>query len=959
MTVRTRLTTGFLFISCFAAVVGVVGIANMSRINEEGRKMYEEHMVALSGVKDASISMGYTARDWRQAAIAPTQEGRKAALDNLKRNVASFEQHVASVRDHFHSQESKERFEAIDKAMAAWKQELQTVEGLIVRTKPGTVTPAMQDSGERIRLAFNVMDEKLIGLAQNKENHGKTSAAANAELYASSKWMMVGFIIASIVAGVLLGWRITRNLMRQLGGEPQAAADVANLIAKGDLSAPIELKAGDTTSLMAAMGRMKESIQTLVDDANQLAEAAVAGRLATRADAGRHQGDFRRIVEGVNNTLDAVIGPLNVAAGYVDRISKGDIPPKITDAYQGDFNVIKDNLNQAIEAVNRMAADADLLSRAAVVGRLATRADASQHQGEFRKIVEGVNRTIGTLVGHLDAMPAPAMIVDQDFTIQYMNAAGAQAGGKTPAQVVGVKCYDHFKTGDCGTERCACGQAMSRGRQSASTTVARPAPGVEVDIAYTGVPIRDESGRVIGAFEVVTDLTEVKNAERLARKIADYQVAETRKIAEGLERLAKGDTAFKIDTAPGDADTAQVRAIFETLAGALNTCVGAVNTLVADADTLATAAIDGRLSARADASKHQGDFRKIVDGLNGVVEAIVGPVNEITRVMAAMEQGDLTQTIGAEYRGQLKNLCDTVNTTVERLAQTIAEVNGSAETLSVASSQVSSTAQSLSQASSEQAASVEETSASIEQMSASIKQNTENAKVADGMSAEGTEKAAEGGGAVTETVTAMKQIAKRIGIIDDIAYQTNLLALNAAIEAARAGEHGKGFAVVAAEVRKLAERSQVAAQEIGQLATNSVGLAEKAGKLLDEIVPATKKTADLVQEIAAGSEEQSAGVEQINTAMCQLNQLTQQNATASEELASTSEEMTSQAENLKELMAFFTVDGRQRRAAARPAEAPKASDKSFSSIRLAATPPKPGKKGNGAAHPLESSFAPF
>ena len=160
-----------------------------------------------------------------------------------------------------------------------------------------------------------------------------------------------------------------------------------------------------------------------------------------------------------------------------------------------------------------------------------------------------------------------------------------------------------------------------------------------------------------------------------------------------------------------------------------------------------------------------------------------------------------------------------------------------------------------------------------------------------------------------QTVAAMKQIAKKIGIIDDIAYQTNLLALNAAIEAARAGEHGKGFAVVAGEVRKLAERSQVAAQEIGEMAGSSVAVAEKAGKLLDEMVPAIQKTSDLVQEIAAASQEQSSSVGQINTAMTQLNQITQQNASSSEELAATSEEMSGQAEHLQQLIGFFKVDG--------------------------------------------------
>jgi methyl-accepting chemotaxis protein len=175
------------------------------------------------------------------------------------------------------------------------------------------------------------------------------------------------------------------------------------------------------------------------------------------------------------------------------------------------------------------------------------------------------------------------------------------------------------------------------------------------------------------------------------------------------------------------------------------------------------------------------------------------------------------------------------------------------------------------------------------------------------MATKASKEAGEGGKAVVETVAAMKSIAEKIGIIDEIAYQTNLLALNAAIEAARAGEHGKGFAVVAAEVRKLAERSQAAAQEIGQVAQGSVALAEQAGRLLEEIVPSIVKTSTLVQEIAAGSAEQSAGAAQINTAMTQLNQTTQQSASAAEELASTAEEMATQAEQLQHLMGFFNT----------------------------------------------------
>jgi methyl-accepting chemotaxis protein len=283
-----------------------------------------------------------------------------------------------------------------------------------------------------------------------------------------------------------------------------------------------------------------------------------------------------------------------------------------------------------------------------------------------------------------------------------------------------------------------------------------------------------------------------------------------------------------------------------------------------------------------------------------------GEPNYTSDVIYRIAEGDLSVTVDINPKDQ-SSILFAIRQMVTKLSEIIGDVRSTADSLSSASEELSATAQSLSQAATQQAASIEETSASMEEITASIGQNSDNAKVTDSLASKSAREANDGGTAVKNTVEAMRKIAQKISVIDDIAYQTNLLALNAAIEAGRAGEHGRGFAVVASEVRKLAGRSQSAAKEIGELAGGSVKLAESAGQLLDEIVPAIKKTADLVQEISAASDEQTMGANQITIAISQISIATQQNSSSAEELYSTAEELTSQAMQLQQMMEFFNV----------------------------------------------------
>jgi methyl-accepting chemotaxis protein len=676
--------------------------------------------------------------------------------------------------------------------------------------------------------------------------------------------------------------------------------------------------------------RADRVVATLRAQAGALHEAVEAGRLDVRGDPAAVEVDFRPVVDGMNATMDAFARPIAVTADYLTRISKGEVPPRITDRYEGDFNATKDALNRCIDAVNALVEDAAGLARAGVEGRLQARADVSRHQGHFRKVVQGVNDTLDAV---LVPIAAAAACVD------------GIAKGNMPPPMSGEYRGDFAALRD-NVNACIASLAGVLEQTIAAT---RAQDGGDID-AY--VP----EDRFVGVYR---ELAAGVNAG------IRIHVLNILKILELLKSYAEGDFAPQLERLKGKQIIANERLdlLRENLRG-----------ISAEIVALSHAAAAGRLSARADTSKFRGGWHALASGVNATLDAVVAPVEEASAVLVQLADRDLTARVNGDYQGDHARIKHAVNGTADALHQAVAQVATSADQVSSAAAQIAASSQSVASGASEQAASLEETSSSIDSVAGMTRAASDHARQAHAL-VQGTRDAATAGSAAVDQMQgAMARIkassegtSQIIKDVSEIAFQTNLLALNAAVEAARAGDAGRGFAVVAEEVRSLALRAKEAATKTEELIRQSVKEANEgeqtarhvAGKL-EEIAGGVTKVTAIVSEIAASASEQASGIDQVTKAVAEMDKVTQQNAASAEESSSAASELSGQAQELAAMVASFKLEHAAARKLA-PFAAPRrpAAKPASPGAARPALPAKP-RNGAGAHHdpfPMDDDVA--
>ena len=955
MKIRKKLVICFILVGLFSLAVGGFGLVNMNASNDSTLKIYEEHLVPssyLSNVQKNLILINsnylfliYERNEWDNLQS-------RLRMENINSWMKANEDLLLAYDSIPSSAEELETYNNLRDALTKYQGVREDIDKLL-REKNYDEAVTLITSFNVVGNMVDVCIQKLI-----EENQASAETAINkteSEFKVASIIMLsvaLACLFMAVILGVIMSKMISTPIRKLVLAAEKLAlgdidvdihatskdevgelviafekmienikgqAEVAEKIAAGDLS--IELKPRSEKDVLAlSLISVIETLQNLVEEANDLTAAAVEGRLENRGNADNFNGGFKEIITGFNSTLDAIVNPLNVALTYIEKIANGEELELIENDYQGEYGVLINNLTLVRESLYTLIDESTKLTGAAANGELSFRADVSRLNGGYAQVVGGFNQALDSVVGPLK------------MTAEYMEKIGQ---GEIPTPITDTY-YGDFNDIKNSINACIDGLGAL----------------VEGNDILGKMSLNDYSEKVQGEYlGIYAEISKSIN-------LVNYRV---NRVIEILNHVSVGDLTDLENIKEGGK-----RSDNDQLVPCLILMIETIRLLYEETDLLWRAAMDGRLEFRGDQKKFKGQFEEIIEGINETMDAVTAPiqetlvvlremskgnlqmrvngdykgdyaeiketvnetitnmlsyVSEISSVLTEMGNGNLDLAITADYKGDFVEIKDSLNNIIINMSQVLGDINEAADQVASGSRQVSDGSQALSQGATEQASSIQELTASISEVASQTKQNAVNANQANELAIDARDKALLGNNHMKEMQNSMADInqssaniSKIIKVIDDIAFQTNILALNAAVEAARAGQHGKGFAVVAEEVRNLAARSADAAKDTTDLIEGSIDKAQIGTKIandtasaLNEIVIGIEKAASLVGNIAVASNEQASGIAQINKGIEQVSQVVQNNSATAEESAASSQELTSQAELLRGMVSNFKL----------------------------------------------------
>ena len=731
-------------------------------------------------------------------------------------------------------------------------------------------------------------------------------------------------------------------------------AAVLEQIAAGNTNVDINVRS-EYDVLNLSMQKVRDTLKDLVTTIDELADHFKKGDTKFRNNPDKFKGGYKEIIEGTNDVTEIIMEQVDYLAGAIMMLGAGELP-MIENDKPGDFALIIEQLEEAVNSIGNLVDDTKKMAEAALAEDYNVRADVEKYNGEYRNVIDGINKTLDMVVNKtnwyvniIDAVPIAihAMDANGNWTLvndRFASTLKAEGIANRKEDAVGKPC----RMGDIDID------GISRFKRGEETYTFDYHGGV---VQQSTAELKDASGKLIGYVGAVQNLSSII-------KVAEYTDKAVERLQYNLSNLAKGIFEFRDNDIESNEYTKEIEAKFATIDEAVDQVRSAVGALVSDSLKLANAAVEGRLDTRADMSLYSGEYAKVMKGLNDTMDAMLAPVNatveileevargrldrevvgdfkgdhikskealnttirqlrsiitEISTILTALGNGDLTVKVSDNYVGDFVEIRDAITGILTNMTDVMSKIKQASEQVASGSRQLSEGAQMLADGSTKQASAVQQLSATTGHVADQAMQNTEHANEANTLTKEVMAMAERGNNQMKDMLRSMDDInessaniSKIIKVIDDIAFQTNILALNAAVEAARAGVHGKGFAVVADEVRSLAAKSAAAASETTALIEGSISkvaagteIANNTADALAKIVEGISDAANLCEKIATVSENQKKGVAEVNTGIEEVNQVVQSNSATAQQSAASSEELFGQADELKNLVSRF------------------------------------------------------